>query len=715
MAESIFSAAWYRVAGLHPRLRSHVRVQRRVYRDRTWFILEDRSSGRHHRVNETAYAFVGRLDGTRSVQQAWDAVLDKLGQDAPTQDEVIRILHRLNDSDLLQAETSPDAVQVFARRDERARKRRRGSLNPLAFRVPLWDPTPLLDRLEPLARWLFHPLCFAAWLAFVACGTLAAATHWDAIRAHAAVHMLTPRYLLLLWLCYPAIKALHELGHALAVRTWGGAVHEVGITLLVLTPVPYVDASAATALREKHRRVIVGAAGIMVELLLAALALALWLAAADGLVRDFAFVIMFVGAVSTVVFNANPLMRFDGYYILTDLLDLPNFAARSNEYLVYLAKRYLLGVNSAVSPALTGGERAWLGVYGVAALVYRVLILVWIIFWLGAKWLVVALGLAIWAAVTLLVKPLNTAMRFLASAPELDGKRARAGLATAAAAGVVGVLTCILPLPLHTVADGVVWLPDQARVRAGADGFVTELLAVDGQQVKQGQPLIVLDDPTLYSDRERLRARLEGLDTALHAALTAMPVRAQSVSEEIASARAELAQIEERLAQMQIRSGADGVLVVSRPHDLIGRFAAKGTVLAHVLSPEPIRVRVAVPQQEADLVRQRLRSAEVRLADDPQQVLAARFERDVPAATDVLPSAALADRNGGSFMTDPADPQALHTLEPVFLFDLTLPGTTLERVGARARVRIHHGAEPLVWQWYRSLRQIFLKHVELAA
>ncbi len=342
------------------------------------------------------------------------------------------------------------------------------------------------------------------------------------------------------------------------------------------------------------------------------------------------------------------------------------------------------------------------------------LIFAWIIFWLGAKWLVIALGLSIWAAVTLLLKPLGKALRFIATAPELDGRRGRAGLASAATAAALVALTCIVPLPLTTMAEGIVWLPDQARVRAGADGFVTELLAADGEQVKQGQPLALLHDPNLLTERERLQARLDGLDAALHTALAAAPVRAQSVSEEIAAAHAELAQVEDRLTQMQIRSGVDGVFVVSRPQDLIGRFAAKGTVLAHVLSPEHISVRVVVTQQVADLVRQRLRGAQVRLADDPLQAFPARLLRDVPAAGDTLPSPALADRNGGPIPTDPADAQALRTLEPVFQFDLALPTKTLERVGGRARVRIDHGAEPLAWQWYRGLRQLFLKHLDLA-
>ena len=162
--------------------------------------------------------------------------------------------------------------------------------------------------------------------------------------------MLTPKYLLMMWLFYPVIKSFHELGHGLAVKAWGGEVRETGVSILMLMPVPFVDASAASAFPEKHRRAAVGAAGMMVELFFAALATFVWLNVEDGFVRDIAFVLMVIGGVSTVLFNGNPLLRFDGYYVLSDLLDVPNLGPRSNAYVAYLAQRYLLKIENAVSP-----------------------------------------------------------------------------------------------------------------------------------------------------------------------------------------------------------------------------------------------------------------------------------------------------------------------------------------------------------------------------
>src|SRR5262245_39039768 len=250
--ETLFSSRWYRVAGPHPRLRSHVRVSRHVYRGQVWYLLQDQSCGRHHRVDETAFHFIGRMDGLRSTDEIWHSLLNQLRERTPTQDETIELLCQLSDNDLLQCEITPNVAELFRRRFEKDRKRRLAMLNPLAFKVPLFDPDKLLDRLLPLTRVLFHPAALALWIVVVLLGLLSAGVHWRGVCAYASVHMATPRFLLLLWLCYPFIKAVHELGHGLAVKAWGGEVRETGISLLLLVPVPFVDASAASSFPEKH-------------------------------------------------------------------------------------------------------------------------------------------------------------------------------------------------------------------------------------------------------------------------------------------------------------------------------------------------------------------------------------------------------------------------------------------------------------------------------
>jgi putative peptide zinc metalloprotease protein len=707
--ESLFSQRWYRVAGLHPRLRSHVRVSRHIYREQVWYLLQDTLTGRHHRVDEHTYQFIGRMDGERTVDEIWHSLLGLLRDSTPTQDEAIEVLCQLSDNDLLQCEITPDVAELFRRRFEKQRKRRIAMLNPLSFRVPLFDPDRLLDTLAPLARTIFQPWVLAAWLVVVLLGMTSALANWNEIRVFAGVNMLTPRYLLLLWLCYPVIKAIHELGHALAVKAWGGEVREMGLSLLVMVPVPFVDASAASAFPEKHRRVVVGAAGIMVELLLAALALWVWLHVEDGVVRDIAFITMLVGGVSTVLFNGNPLLRFDGYYVLSDVLDVPNLGQRSNAYIAYLAQRYLLGLKRAVSPVTARGEPSLLSGYAVLSFFYRWFVSIVIVFWAGSYsfWLGMAVGLLVgWS---MLAKPLIGMARFVSQSPQLAASRMRSTGVFAAGAVTVIVLLFYVPLPFSTRAQGVVWLPDTARVRAETDGFVVEVLAQDRQEVAKGTPLLRMMDAGLVAEQSVLLARLAALEVEYNEVAGPRPARAQAIADEMDAVRTQLALTEKRLQSLTVTSQEDGVLVMPRALDLPDSYIAKGTVLAHVLRPEQIRVRVAVPQENVALIGKDTQLAQVRLADHTAVTLPASLVQDTPAAAGVLPTAALGDRAGGPVLTDPTDKDGLRTLEPVFLFDLRLDGRTLERVGSRVWVRFDHGSRPLVMQWHRRFQQLFLK------
>lgn len=709
MAETLFSAQWYRVAELHPRLRGQVRVKRQRWRDQLWYLLTDQATGRHHRINAAAYQFIGRCDGKRSVQQVWDALLQHDGDNAPTQDDVIDLLGQLNESELLQCERSADFEAMFGRRQVRARTRRKSFINPFAFRLPLGDPAGWLNRLDPLARAVFRPAVFWLWLLGVTIAALAAAAEWQSLESYARLNLLTPRHLTLTWLCFPLVKALHEFGHALALRRWGGEVHEWGLGLLVLVPAPYVDASAATGFAGRGQRAIVGAAGIMVELALAALALVVWLNSQPGLVRDTAFAVMFIGSASTLLFNGNPLLRFDAYYVMCDLLDLPNLASRSNARWSALLRRVLLR-DRAPAPLTAAGEAKWLLAYAPLSFAYRIAISLSIVLWLGSKWLILGLFALAYMVISVLLRPLLAWGRnaLAAAAPGRELNRVRGGLAALALAA--GLLLFVVPLPFTTVAPAVVWLPERAQVRPAVDGFIVDLPVSDGEHVEAGQLLAVLDNPDLLTARERILSRLEGQRADQYQLMLRDPVGAQNLAEDIARNEAELARAEERIAQLQVHANVAGRLSMPRQSDLIGVNARQGVALGYVLDHAELRVRAAVAEEDAFLVRNRTRAAEVRLTDAPDVALAASVTQDVPAATRQLPTAALGDRAGGPYVTDPADRDGQRSVDPVFLFDLTLPGSALERVGQRAWVRFDHGAESLAAQLYRRALQVFLKH-----
>jgi len=266
-----------------------------------------------------------------------------------------------------------------------------------------------------------------------------------------------------------------------------------------------------------------------------------------------------------------------------------------------------------------------------------------------------------------------------------------------------------LPVPSTVLVQGVVWPADQAHVRAEAEGFVAEVLASDGQRVETGTPLVVLVEPALLAERDMLRARLLGLSARQYDAILREPAQARNVIEDLERTRAELERAEQRIAQWTVRSKAAGRLVLLREEDLPGSFVRKGATLGYVLEAAPPLVRVAVPQEHAALLRGRTRQVEVRLADDAA-VRPARLAREVPASTRVLPSAALGAPAGGPHAVDPTDKEGTRVLDPLFLFDVALRESALQRLGERAWVRFDLGLEPLAMQWQRRARQALLKH-----
>ncbi|MBL8486359.1 MAG: peptidase M50 [Rhodocyclaceae bacterium] len=716
------AAGWHRVAGLRPRLRAHGQVRRHSYRGEPWYVLEDAASGRHHRFTPAAHALVSRMDGGRTVQEIFDAVGAELGDEAPGQEEVIALLASLHRADLLQTDAAPDLGELAARRGLFRRLRLRQYLgNPLSVKLPLWDPDPFLSALVPRLRPLLSPWGAALWLLVVATGATLAAMRWQALTHGLADRVLALENLLLIALVYPAVKFLHELGHGIAVKRQGGQVREMGLMFLVLVPVPYVDASAAAAVRSRGARMGIGLAGVAAEFLLAALAMIVWDLAEAGAVRAVCFNVMLIGGVSAVLFNLNPLLRYDAYYVLSDFLEIPNLGQRANAYLGHLANRLVLRRRDLPPPAGTGAERFWLAAYAVGAFLYRIAVAVGIVLFIAGQYFFVGVLLAVWAAINMLVLPVGKALARILGRGQPAPARRRAALVLGVGAAVLLAVAFLVPVPQWTRTEGIVWAPEQARVRSANDCFVSAVLVRRDQWVRTGDPLVQCEDPELVAKARELEGRLEELAAGRIAYFASNRMHADMVREEMEHAEARLREIRQRVDGLMLRSPADGRFVMADPESAPGRHVGRGDTLAYVLDASPVRVRVVVHQAQVDLVRSAVRAVEVLPSDRLFEPSAARVLREIPAATDELPSAALAVESGGSVGTDPrrrrdrqedrpagtgGEARALQTL---FLFDLELPpGVPAAGIGQRMHVRFEHPWTPVAVQAYRALRRLFL-------
>jgi len=707
---SVFSSNWHRVAELQPRLRSHARVIRQMYRGQIWYVLEDPANQKFHRFTPAAHLVIGSMNGQHTVQELWEMTCERLGDDAPTQDEIIHLLGQLHATDVLQCDVPPDAVELLERRERQQRRRMQQQLFAVfAWRVPLVDPERFLGAALPIVAPLMGLAGAALWLAVVLPAIALVAMHWTELTHDLVGRALLPQNVLAVWLIFPVVKTLHELGHAFTTKKFGGEVHDMGVMLLVVTPVPYVDASAAWAFRSKWHRALVGCGGMIVELFIAAIAVYIWSAAEPGVVRLVTQNAIMIAGISTVLFNANPLLRYDGYHILVDLIEIPNLRQRANMYLLYLCERYGFGRAEAEEPIATPGERVSFVVYATAAFLYRILVIIGIMLFIGDRYFWLAAFFATFCLIAWIGVPTFKGIRFLANSPRIRKVRFRAIAATTAV--IVAVLViCITPIPYRSLIEGVVWLPEESYVRSAAAGFVQRVAVEPGAHVRRGDLLIVMRDEEIVAQAAQLEARVREVDARYTEQRPTDPVKASIILEDLRSAERDLARARQRARDLSVRALVDGTFVAPMtPDDLAGRFVKKGELLGFVVDPATVTVRAVVPQGTIDLVREQTVAIDVRLAEQLDQPLSALVRRITPGASVRLPSTALGSEGGGAIPVDPRDQRGVTAVQKVFQVDLELrSGSGRVNSGGRAYVRFSHGRAPLAVQWYQGVRRLFL-------
>jgi putative peptide zinc metalloprotease protein len=716
----LLSEQWYRVAGLRPRLNPQVTVRRVSYRGRPWIVLVLPDGRDRLRVDPLAWSYFGRCDGQHTAEALWNALLPVLGDDMPSQDELLAMAFQLWRAQALEFDRPADFGLLSGRSARPEPREPKRSL--LALRIPLGCPDAFLARLDPLGRALFGRAGALAAAAVAVLGLLLALSHAREVGELVGRLPHSPHLLVLTWLAFVSLKLAHEVGHGLALRRFGSRVPEWGVTLMAFTPVPYVDAGPADALPSRRQRLTVSAAGLMVEGTLAVAALLLALGMPHGPWRDLGLLVFLVGALSSWAVNANPLLRFDGYFAFCDALELPNLATRSAQRWGAVARR-AFGLPARPPVADSRLEAVMLWVYTPASWSFRVLVCLTLVAWFGSAsaWLGAALALLLgWA---LLLAPLGRGLRALLTEggrPTPAQRRRRAVSAAACAALLLSVLA--VPLPQARTALGVVWTEDDRTLRAGAAGIVVEAPeALAGRSVQRGERLFVLDNPTLRLRRAQVEQQVARLQTEYAVALEQDLARAQRLRPEIATRLAELARLDEQIGHLVLHAAQDGELVLQAPVHWSGRHVGQGTTLGHVVPHEPPAqplVRMAVPASwSADLAGP-VHGVQVRFASQAGGAWTARIERDHRAAQRELPSAALGDRHGGRLATDPGDPDGLRTAEDLVLVDLRVleradgggPVPRL-RLGERVEARFELPPAPLARSLADSARRWVHRHL----
>lgn len=721
-----FHEAWYRVVNLRPRLLSGVKVRRQHFRGRLWYVLENPANNQFARIDPHTYRFLGSLNGKRTVGQAWQLCNELLGDGAPTQGEVIQLFGQLYGMNLLYADLPPDVEGLFNRYRRRVRQEVLGYLTNLLFiRIPLIDPDSFLNHWVAIVGRLYTWFGFLLWLTLLTTGLYFVLGNFTELVAQSA-DVLAPSNLALLYVSFVVIKIFHEFSHAFACKKFGqlnrsaGEVHTMGVMFLVFFPLPYVDASTAWAFRGKWHRAVVGMSGVMAELAAASVAAIVWAQTSTGTAHIIAYNVIFVASISTLLFNGNPLLRFDAYYVLSDLVEIPNLAQRSKNYIYYLVKRYVWGIQRAHNPAFSLGERLWFVFFGVASTAYRVFISVRILLFLNNRlpeelFILVPL-FALAAIVGWLVVPLGKFIKYLAAGPELSRNRNRAVISTIGGLAIGVILLGLVRMPDHYRIEGIVEPRHFALIHTGGDGFITGFLSSQTMVSPEGSPLLKAINPELQAESDRMLAERRVLDARLRLAELQEPAAAQIILKQISALQEKIERVETELAALELRAPFEGVWIAPEIEWTKGMYLRRGETVGFVGSLDDLIVRATAGQDVAAMLFEQAEDTlEIRIKGRPYETWAGSIEKIFPAGHDVLPSESLGYAAGGTMPTRSQGPQDRTTAERFFEIRIKPTGANAAAflTGQRVVARIRMQDKPLLAQWWQSARRLFQKRFHI--
>lgn len=715
---TFYSESWYRVRNQRVALRPNVNIHKQAFRGRIWYVIEDPFNNRFYRFRPQAYAFIARLSEHKTVEEVWQQCLEEDPENAPGQPEVIRMLANLYQASLLQSDLSPDAARLFERhRRQKQRELKARLLSILFIRIPLFDPNRLLNRLMPFAGPFLGKFGLAIWLVTVLFGLKMVVDNAGALLDQTE-GILAPGRLALLYLSFIGVKILHEAGHGLLTKKYGGEVHTAGIMLMVFNPIPYVDATAAWAFRERWKRVLVGSGGMIVELFLASIAAFVWASTDDGIWNAIAYNVMFVASVSTLLLNINPLMRFDGYYILSDLTDTPNLNQRSNKHVAFLAERYILGNKQAQSQAESTKEGFWLTVFAVAGWFYRLFIFAVILWFVADRFFGLGFIAAMVGVVTFFIVPIVRLINFLINEPRIEEIRLRAQLISAAIAAAIVLFVGFVPMPYAFRSHGVIQALPHRQVYAASPGYLDAYMRPSLEWVRPGDRLYEMHNEELalglrsaYAEREEIEALLQ---VAVNDPKLKRPAERQrdAVEEKIR-------RLQTQLENLRFEAPIEGLWIMPRQEDFAGAFARRGSSIGLIVNPDQFEFVAVVRQRNAmHLFNREVLGATLRIPGQAEHKIPLVDLRFIPAEQQLLPHASLGWAGGGPIEVAMDDPEGTRAIEPFFLVRAAVPGSPEELGVALAHnlggiMRVKLPPEPYFIQGYRLIRRMIQERFEV--
>ncbi len=723
------------------RRRGDLVVRRIWYQGQATWVVKDPLGLRYFRFQDQEYDVLQMLDGQTTLEQIYERLQAKYKNQRFSRAEVLRFVGTLHQNGLVVSTVPGQGPLLWHRRGKRQRQQwMERFANILAIRFRGVDPDRLLDGLNPWFGWFFSRTAVVLVLLFALVALGLVLVHFDQFQRrlpsfHEFFQLSNWPWILL---ALSFAKVLHELGHGLSCKRLGGECHEIGVMFLVLTPCLYCNVSDSWLLPNKWHRAAIGAAGMYVEIFLASVATFLWwFSEPDSWIHLFSLNLMLVCSVSTLLFNGNPLLRFDGYYVLSDVLDVPNLAQRSSTALRRVLARLVLGLPPRPDP-FQPRRHVWLFVlYSIASTVYRWLVVFGILWFLTEVFRpygleVIGYLLALLSLVALVGIPLWRFVKFVRTPGALEEMKKLHVFFSLAVLGAVVAFLALVPLPYRVDCPLEVQPRASQTVYVVTPGQLASVEVAPGQRVQAGQVLARLENLDLDIQIAQLKHQLAQKQVQLQSlqrlrfsdptAAAALP----EVRETIAALEAQLKEKLQDRQRLVIRAPAAGVFIPPpwadpvRQEEQLPRWAGypleqanlntwleAGVVLGHIATPGQWEAVLVVDQSEVELVR---------LGDPVEMMLDAYPGRVISAQVDRLSSERietaslrLSAQGGGELETrqgPQGTPRPVHTAYQAVCYFRPEPDMKL-RLGLRGHGRVAVRPMTCLERFWRFVQQTF--------
>ena len=675
-----------------------------------YYLVEDPVANSFYRIGVAEWTFACQFDGKTSQQLAYQRTIEKFGANALPAANAQKLLSWLVNAKLVR-NTNTDAGPLPPP----------PKANPLSsiffYRLPLLHPDKWLGRISGYFGWCFTLPAILAWVVIFVWGLTSIGSDWDRFSESASSYFAPSTWLFLLaiWL---VLKVIHEAAHGLACKYYGGDVGASGLIFILFSPIAYVDVTSSWRLRSKWHRIAISSAGMYVELFIAAIAAIIWSRTNSPSVAYMCHAIVTTAGVGSLLFNANPLMRFDAYYILTDILEIQNLYNESRQNARSLARKHFFGLETSIRPR-SNGEQWIITIYGVASAFWRVLISVSLTIGAAKIFHGAGLVLALLAGVLWFAIPIYKTLAFMVVGNEQE-KPAPAKMLRV---GVMLILLLFaawfLPLPGGVRAPAVVDYEPSHEVRSGSPGFVEKILVESGDYVTTGDLLAKLKNDDLVA--ELLTVTAEAKQSLIQSRILRNDGETPAYQAEMKKYQALVEQrreLKRQVSNLELRAPADGMIITRRPESWLGKYVDAGTALLTLASEDAKEILVSVPEYHVKaFVGSIGRQPAVLLEGQFRALRSATLSSVEPSATDILRHPALGANNGGPLPVQPAnspdeaDNSGFKLVAPRFEAHVSLPAAMACQLhaGQLADVRLTAQDETLGKKFRRFATQWFSK------